>query len=195
MRKTIVAALLLGVAIGAVGGVTYTQSRPAHEAATYITRAEIEAVRKHTGPTGVGIDRQIKVVDLGDYNVGVGVLHRDAVKPAAGPVGGIAHTEVTEVYYVVSGSGLLVTGSAMSGSKPLPAEAEVVRVAVGPSVTGVFQGGERRRVSAGDVVIIPPGMLHGWAEVEDHVTYLSIRPDAGHVLPAGYVHPAIGGSR
>jgi mannose-6-phosphate isomerase-like protein (cupin superfamily) len=194
MRKMLVGTLVLAVALAAFGAVAYTQSKPA-PSATYITRAEVDAVLKHTGPTGAGADRQIKVVDLGKYNVGVGVLHRNAIKPTAGAVTGIAHTQVTEVYYIVSGSGLLVTGGTIANSKPLAADSEVVKVAVGPSVTGVFEGGERRRVSAGDVVIIPPGMLHGWAEVEDHVTYLSVRPDADHVLPAGYVHPAVGGAR
>jgi hypothetical protein len=41
------------------------------------------------------------------------------------------------------------------------------------------------------MVIIPQGVLHGWSEVEDHVTYVSVRPDPDHVLPAGYVHPLL----
>jgi quercetin dioxygenase-like cupin family protein len=46
-------------------------------------------------------------------------------------------------------------------------------------------------VGAGDVVIIPAGVPHGFADVKDQVTYLSIGPDINHVLPAGYVHPAL----
>src|SRR5262245_47144466 len=41
--------------------------------ATDITAAEIQSVLK--APTG-GADRQIKVVDIGKYNVGVGILQR-----------------------------------------------------------------------------------------------------------------------
>lgn len=165
-----------------------TQSGARPTEATDVTKADIEAVLKH--PEGGG-DRQIKVVDMGKYNVAVGVLHRNAVKPSAtGTVNGIAHTEVTEVYYITSGAGTLVTGGTLLNPKPLAADAEVVRLAVGPSVNGTFQGGQTRKVAAGDMVIIPPGVLHGWAEVPDHVTYVSVRPDAGHVLPAGYVHPA-----
>ena len=41
------------------------------------------------------------------------------------------------------------------------------------------------------MVVIPAGVLHGWIEVPDHVTYLSVRPDPLKVLPAGYVNPAI----
>ena len=28
----------------------------------------------------------------------------------------------------------------------------------------------------GDVVIVPPGVVHGWADIPDHVDYLSFRP-------------------
>lgn len=189
MRNAAVVAQLLIALVAFLPRTALSQSRMPPTEATDVTRAEIETVLKH--PEGGG-DRQIKVVDMGKYNVGVGVLHRNAVKPnPAGAVNGIAHTQVTEVYYITSGSGILVTGGTILNPKPLAADAEVVKVAVGPSVNGTFQGGQRRRVSAGDVVIIPPGVLHGWSEVEDHVTYVSVRPDADHVLPAGYVHPAI----
>ena len=59
-------------------------------------------------PTGGG-DRQMRVVDMGKYNVSVGVLRRGKTKPGA-PVNAINHTHVTEVYYIVSGTGTLVTG-------------------------------------------------------------------------------------
>jgi mannose-6-phosphate isomerase-like protein (cupin superfamily) len=159
-------------------------------AATTITKADIEAVLKHTGPEGAGTDRQIRVVDLGKLNIAVGILHRTATKPGA-PAGAILHSQVTEVYYIVSGGGTLVTGGSVANPRPLPADGEIVKVAVGPSVSGVFEGGERRPIAAGDVVIIPAGVPHGFAEVKDHVTYLSVRPDPDHVLPAGYVHPAV----
>jgi mannose-6-phosphate isomerase-like protein (cupin superfamily) len=158
------------------------------DVATDVLKAEIEAVLN--APEG-GADRQIKVVDVGKLNVAVGVLHRDRVTNDGGPVRGIAHTQVTEVYYVLSGAGTLITGGTIVDAAPLPAESEVVEVAVGPSVFGRFEGGERRLISAGDVVVIPAGMLHGWVEVPDHVTYLSVRPDPDRVLPAGYVNPVL----
>lgn len=156
--------------------------------ATDVRKAEIDAVLK--SPEGGG-DRQIKVADMGKYNVGVGVLHRGAVKNDGGPVRGLSHTQVTEVYYILSGSGTLVTGGTMNDPAPMAADAEVVRVAVGPSINGTTRDGQTRQVSAGDVVVIPQGVFHGWREVPDHVTYLSVRPDPDRVLPAGYVNPAL----
>jgi len=130
-------------------------------------------------------------VDMGPYNVGVGVLRRGPTKPGA-PVGAIMHEKITEVYYVVSGSGTLLTGGTVSNPTQAAADSEIVRVAVGPSVQGTFkEPAQRRKVSAGDIVIIPPGVYHGFTDVDDHVEYVSMRPDPDHVLPAGYVHPLL----
>lgn len=154
-----------------------------------VLKADIDAVI--AAPEG-GADRQIKVVDVGKLNVGVGVLTQGARKTAQGdPVAGISHAQVTEVYYVLSGSGILITGTEIEGPVPLDANSEVVKVAVGPSHRATFMGGTRRNVSAGDVVVIPAGVLHGWVEIPEQVRYLSIRPDPDRVLPAGYVNPAI----
>ena len=163
---------------------------PASAPVIAITKADVEAVLKHVGKEGAGTDRQIKVVDLGRYNVSVGVLRRGPTKPGS-PVGAISHEHVTEVYYIVSGSGTLVTGGTMLNPTPLPATGEIVRIAVGPSLSGTFQGGDRLPVVPGDIVIIPAGVPHGFDDVKEGVTYLSIRPDPDKVLPAGYVHPAL----
>jgi mannose-6-phosphate isomerase-like protein (cupin superfamily) len=155
-----------------------------------VLKADIDAVL--AAPEG-GADRPIKVVDVGKLNVGVGVLRHGARKTADGePVTGISHAQVTEVSYVLAGSGVLITGTEIEGpAAPLAADSDVVKVAVGPSLRATFMGGERRTVAAGDVVVIPAGVLHGWVEIPDQVTYLSIRPDPDRVLPAGYVNPTL----
>jgi len=154
-----------------------------------VLKADIDAVV--AAPEG-GADRQIKVVDVGKLNVGVGVLTQGKRSTAAGaPIIGISHAQVTEVYYILSGSGVLITGTEVVSPVPLAADSDVVQVAVGPSHRATFMGGERRNVAEGDVVVIPAGVLHGWVEIPDQVRYLSIRPDPDRVLPAGYVNPAI----
>jgi quercetin dioxygenase-like cupin family protein len=156
--------------------------------ATDITAAEVQAVIKH--PTG-GADRLMKAVDMGAYNVGVGVLRRGPTKPGA-PVGAINHEKITEVYYVISGEGTLLTGGTVVNVTPAAADSEIVKVAVGPSNNGTFKDpAQRRKVSAGDIVIIPPGVFHGFDEVTTGIEYIAVRPDPEHVLPAGWVHPAI----
>jgi mannose-6-phosphate isomerase-like protein (cupin superfamily) len=178
------ASLLVSVALPAA---SVGQAPPP---AVDVLKADIDAVV--AAPDG-GADGQIKVVDVGKLNVGVGVLTQGARKTAPGdPVAGISHAQVTEVYYVLSGSGVLITGTEVEGPVPLAPDSEVVKVAVGPSHRATFMGGERRTVSAGDVVVIPAGVLHGWVEIPEQVRYLSIRPDPDRVLPAGYVNPALG---
>lgn len=169
---------------------TFSQSPAPPTSSTYVSKADIEAVLRHVGSEGAGTDRQIKVVDLGKYNVGVGVLHRGPTRPGAAPTG-IGHSQVTEVYYVISGSGTFISGGKVVNRREQAADSEIVRIAVGPSFTGTFEGGETRVISAGDVVVIPPGVMHGFTEVKEHITYLSMRPDADHVLPAGYTHPSL----
>lgn len=155
-----------------------------------ITAAEIEAVLKHTGPEGAGTDRQIRVADLGSYQVGVGILRRGPTKPGA-PIAAITHSQVTEVFYIVSGSGTLITGGTVDNDRAFPPETEFVRLAVGPSSGGVFKDGDRRRIAPGDVVIVPAGVPHGFDDITDQLTYLSMRPDTARVLPQNYVHPAL----
>ena len=168
--------------------VTYTQTAAPPTIATDITAADVQTVIK--APTGGG-DRQMKVVDMGKYNVSVGVLRRGPTKPGA-PVGAINHTQITEVYYIISGTGTLLTGGTVTNPRAVAADSEIVKVVVGPSNQGTFdKPAQRRKVGPGDVIVIPPGVYHGFDEVTTGIDYLAVRPDPNKVLPAGYVHPAV----
>jgi len=185
MNRTGIATL---AALGLPLAVAMAQEKSPPSLASDITAAQVQAIIN--APTGGG-DRQMRVVDMGKYNVSVGVLRRGKTK-AGEPVTAINHAHVTEVYYVVSGSGTLLTGGTVDDVKPLSPDSEVVKVAVGASNIGVFrQAAQTRKVGPGDIVIIPPGVFHGFTDVADHVDYVSVRPDPDHVLPAGYVHPLI----
>lgn len=104
---------------------------------------------------------------------------------------GIAHDGQTETYIIVSGEGTLVTGGQiMNGTRSAP-NSQVTLVLNGPSCSGQIVGEVVRRVvRTGDVIIIPAGVPHGWAEIPDHVDYLSVRPDPQRFL-APYVNPAL----
>jgi len=95
---------VIGVLLTLSAAVTFAQGTLPPTLATDITAADVQTVIK--APTGGG-DRQMKVVDMGKYNVSVGVLRRGPTKSGA-PVNAINHEHVTEVYYVVSGSGTLL---------------------------------------------------------------------------------------
>ncbi len=157
--------------------------------ATDILASEIETVRQTLGPS---IDQQIKIADIGDGNVAVGVLHRGALEDSGGQPSGLVHSEVSEVYYILSGGGTLVTGGSTNQVRQLPPESAAVQTLIGPSYFATSEGGRVREISEGDIVVIPAGLFHAWSEIPDHVTYLSIRPDPDRTLPAGYTHPSLG---
>jgi uncharacterized cupin superfamily protein len=156
--------------------------------ATDVPGAEIQRIVEKTKAAAVS-DTQIKVVGINDeYNVGVGVVHRARTqgKQAAN---GIEHSEITEIYHVISGNATLTTGGTMENPKPAPADGMVVKVLNGPSTTGgAIIGGVSRKVGPGDVVVIPPNTAHWFSAIDsDEVVYLVIRVDPHKVLPAGYV--------
>lgn len=143
------------------------------EAATVITNADIEAVID-AAPEGRVSDVQFRMIDAGGYNVGVGVVQR----PSSAPGGAIQHDKQTEVYRVVVGSGVLVTGGELIDRQPLDPEGNVVRTLTGPSSYGSgIRGGEAQQVVAGDMVIIPAGVAHGFRELFEDITYLVVRVD------------------
>jgi mannose-6-phosphate isomerase-like protein (cupin superfamily) len=155
--------------------------------ATVVSAEEIDTVVKAPG----GGDREIKILDMGRYNLGVAVLRRGATRPGS-PMGAINHTKVTEVYYVVSGSGTLVTGGEVKDIRPLAADNELVATVVGPGNNATFvKPALTRQIKTGDVVVIPAGVYHGFSEVPDHIEYVSVRPDIDKVLPGGYINPAL----
>jgi mannose-6-phosphate isomerase-like protein (cupin superfamily) len=156
-------------------------------AAVDVTKADLETTLAKAPPAGV-MDQQIRVVDIGKYNVAVGVLHRAAKARQTA----IAHSQVTEVYHIMDGSGTFVTGGTIIDAAPVPADSETHKVLVGPSTTGSgIRGGQSRKVGPGDVIVIPPGVAHWFSAMDADMNYLVVRVDADHVLPAGYVNAAL----
>jgi len=137
-----------------------------------------------------GGDKQIRVVDMGKYNLGIGVIYRGPTKDKPGdPIPVLYHDYTAETYFITSGSGILTTGGVIENKKPA---AGVPNVMNGPSGTGTAgRGAYSRRVQTGDFIIIPTGVAHGWSQITDHVTYISVRPDPDRVLPAGWVYPTL----
>jgi len=182
MRRTL---LLLSV-LTAVAIPAASQTAPP-TLATDIPAAAIAAVLNSQPPAG---DKLIKSIDIGAYSVGVGILHRGTTRPGA-PIGAINHLQLTEIYYVISGTATLLTGGTVTNVNPVAADSDIVKIDVGPSNQGVFEGAaQRRKIGPGDVVIIPAGVYHGFDEVVGGIDYLAFRTDPNHVLPANYVHPA-----
>jgi mannose-6-phosphate isomerase-like protein (cupin superfamily) len=156
-------------------------------AAVDISNADILATVQKTAAAPVS-DQQIRVVSInGDYNVGVGVVHR--AKTAGRDIGfGVEHSEITEIYHVISGEGTFVTGGTIENQKEIAPDSPVVTTLNGPSSSGrKVVGGQSRKIGPGDVVIIPPNTPHWFTDIPtDQIVYRVVRVDSRKVLPAGY---------
>ena len=204
-------------ALGAVAALLFPALALAQnpKGATYITAEQVKAVNALPG-----VDRQIVNVDVGNTNLAVGVIHRGrsgappagaAPAPAAAapvvppePCGekgtvpsgsptGLWHQGQTETYIIISGSGTLVTGGRVMNGRKSAADSQVTKVLNGPSCSGSIVGEDvvKRVVNVGDIIIIPAGVPHGWADIGDHVDYLSVRPDPQRTISELYTHPIL----
>ena len=129
-------------------------------------------------------DAVLTVVDAGKYNVEVALTHHETPLPNAS-----AEADITVIYIVTSGAGTLTTGGTIPDAKPtnrtgLPA---------GPGIAGPpnIQGGTSRKMGVGDFAIIPPNTPHSWTEVTPPLNVMAVRVDGEHVLPSGYINPAL----
>ena len=155
--------------------------------ATDVSRAEVEATVQKTASAPVS-DQAIRVVSInGEYNVGVGVVHRSKTDATA-TGGSVEHSQITEVYHVIEGNATLVTGGTIQNARESAPDSAVVKVLNGPSTQGgVVEGGVSRKVGPGDVVVIPPNTPHWFKEITSpQIVYLVVRVDPHKVLPAGY---------
>ena len=76
------------------------------------------------------------------------------------------HRSFTDVFYIVQGSCNIVTGGKVLGEKATnPDEPR------GDSI----EGGETRRLSTGDAIVIPPGVPHWMKDVEGNLLYFVVK--------------------
>lgn len=116
-------------------------------------------------------DSPIRVADVGGYKVGVYGVFR----PKALPGGAIAHdTSVTEIYYMLEGTGTLVTGGTLVDRRSTGVSPNTGRQNYGGSK---IDGGKSRQVAPGDIIIIPGKVPHWWSSLDSDIKYVIYRPD------------------
>src|SRR6202163_3181560 len=149
---------------------------------TYLPAAEIQEYTKKAIAEG-RIDQQARDVDIGKAHIGIGVVYRGKLD-APSPQSVAEHDLVSEVYYIMSGSGTLVLGPDIADMKRRPATAETVRLFNGPGNNGSsIRNGVSYQLKAGDVVVIPAGTGHWFTKIDDHINYLMVRIDPDKVTP------------
>src|ERR1043165_6043911 len=76
------------------------------------------------------------------------------------------HTKDTDIFHVLEGSAVLVTGGTAVETKNIaPDELRGARI----------EGGQSRRLAKGDVIIIPPGVPHWFKEVNGPFVYYVVK--------------------
>jgi mannose-6-phosphate isomerase-like protein (cupin superfamily) len=147
--------------------------------ATDISAADVQRTLQHA-IEAKAIDTPIRTVDAGGHNIGVGLVHRPRGSNLSG---GASHDKVSEVYHVLEGAGTLVTGGTLVNPERRAGSAEVVMQMNGPGYSGsAIEGGVRRRIAKGDIVIIPAGTPHWFPEIEEDLTYTVVRVDPSRVV-------------
>jgi mannose-6-phosphate isomerase-like protein (cupin superfamily) len=123
--------------------------------ATLFTSAELKA-----GLAKLATDRPsgaVRVFTLDPYNVAV-----EQRQPRA--QGAAAHADRAELFYVIEGSGTMLTGGTISDGK----------------VTGVntqgstIDGGTRLSFNAGDFIMVPSGVPHQFVDLTAPVRVMSL---------------------
>jgi mannose-6-phosphate isomerase-like protein (cupin superfamily) len=149
---------------------------------TYLPATEIQEYIKKALAEG-RTDQQARDVEIGKAHVGIGVVHRTKLD-APGAESVAEHDLVSEVYYIVSGSGTLMLGPDITNMKRRPADQETVRLFNGPGNNGsVIRNGKTYNLKVGDMVVIPAGTGHQFTKIEDHLSYVMVRIDPDKVTP------------
>ena len=188
MRKLMLSAGAVGLLAAAVSvnsfGAQQTDPQPTCRMCegTYLPATEIqEYLRKAMAEKRT--DQQARDVDIGKAHVGIGVVHRGKLDAPA-PQSVAEHDLVSEVYYIMSGSGTLVLGPDIADMKRRPADLETVRLFNGPGNNGsTIRNGKTYNLKVGDMVVIPAGTGHWFTKIEDHLTYVMVRIDPDKVTP------------
>ena len=87
---------------------------------------------------------------------------------AGEPQYAIIHPFSTETYYIVEGTGSLVTGGILDPPPAEPVDPDVIR-------SKAIKNGVTHKVAKGDVIVVPPGTPHWFNAIDGTITYLESR--------------------
>lgn len=149
---------------------------------TLVPLAELEAYTKKAIAEKL-VDQQVRDIDIGKAHVGIGMVYRRKLdKPRPDSVA--EHDQVSEVYYIISGSATLVLGPDITNRQRRPATQRTVVEFNGPGNNGSeIRNGVAHQIKAGDVVVIPAGTGHWFTKIDDHINYVMVRIDPDKVTP------------
>jgi mannose-6-phosphate isomerase-like protein (cupin superfamily) len=152
--------------------------------ATYIPVSELNAYTAKAIKYNI-VDQQVRSVDVGKVQVGIGMVTRGKLLPGTVRKGAVAeHEQISEVYHVIDGEATLLTGPDLVNSVKRPADEKTVRLQNGPGWSSdSIVNPQVNHLKAGDMIVIPAGTGHLFTEIPDHITYMMVRIDPDKVVP------------
>jgi len=153
--KTIVGGIAL---ISLLASATMAQQPAAPATKTYTSAAEINALiaKAKSERKGDAPIVQENILRLDPYSAGL--EYRGAVGPAA------IHEKEAEFFYVIDGSGTLVTGGRLTEEKRN-----------GDNLTGTgIEGGTPRTVGKGDFIVVPENTAHWFSKIDGTLVLMSL---------------------
>jgi len=80
------------------------------------------------------------------------------------PVSAFYHTEISELYYVIRGSGTALLGGELQNAAWDDSNSDAIRQVRGPSVNGTMKNYQTVKWTAGDTIIVPAGVPHAMGQ-------------------------------
>jgi mannose-6-phosphate isomerase-like protein (cupin superfamily) len=169
-RRKAALSLLAAVSVWLIGPAAAAPAAPAQK----ITQQDVKTALAGIVQGPDLFSKTLRSADISGMHLSFDLIRR--FKPEGR---GLVHDRVTEIYEIVDGSGVLVSGGLLLHTSPIPPRPDTLTI--GPSRESPdLQGGVRWPVAGGDVVIIPAGTPHEFASINGHITYRVTRIDPGH---------------
>jgi len=128
--------------------------------------AQVESTVKHSIEANI-LDTKVNQTAVKGGIVRVGIVHRKNAEAAA-----LMHSELTEIYQIVEGSGTVNIG----GTMPTPkAVQDPPNLGPTPTFSGDQVGGVSRKVGPKDIVIVPAGLPHRFVQLDGPISYIIYR--------------------
>jgi len=177
--------VMLGVGVTVLAALAQTPQPTCKKCqATYIPKSELDAYTAKAVKYNL-VDQQVRSVDIGKSQVGIGMVTRGKLAPGAARKGAVAeHEQVSEVYYVIEGEATLLTGPDLVNPVKRPDNEKTVRLQNGPGWSSdSITNPQTNHLKAGDMIVIPAGTGHLFTEIPDHITYMMVRIDPDKTVP------------